>query len=1602
MLSLCLWNSIGWVRINGTDSSALIRATLMTELMTLNCIGTVLAKQGCWSFLKGGFVLTSPSNLSVLYFQYENELIDLLLQHSDDTEINIAVTSASLQPFSEQQWRFNQQYSINTVSTTTTYICKKAVIKYKLTLVQKRKRAVTIHVSDRQGGRLQGAAVTVEQVSRDFPFGSAIAKTILGNLPYQNWFVKRFNAAVFENELKWYATEPKPGQINYTFADQMLEFVRANQISARGHNIFWEDPKYTPAWVQNLTGSTLQAAINSRIKSLMSRYKEEFIHWDVSNEMLHFDFYEQRLGHNATLHFYEMAHQFDPLATLFMNEFNVVETCTDANSTVDAYISRMRELKQGGVSMDGIGLEGHFSVPNLPLMRAILDKLATLGLPIWLTEVDISNKLNEETQAIYLEEVLREGFSHPSVDGIMLWTALHPYGCYQMCLTDNDFHNLPAGNTVDKLLNEWQTGTIEDQTDEQGSYSFYGFLGEYKVYVETNSTKKIGCQWSSFRVAAVDAWKHSDFLCKNYILNGLDNALYNVYSPMVNAKALWESLERKYKTEDAGSKKFVVGKFLDFKMMDSKTVISQVQEFQLILHDIHAEGMVLGESFQVAALIEKLPPTWKDFKNYLKHKRKEMKLEDLIVRLRIEEDNRQSEKKAGNYHQEAKANVVEQASAYGSLSLSLPLSAYPVLPLPNKRQCAMCFDRIFICISVFCAADEPLYDYSAYTECKRHAEKPLYDGGVLKDLAQDIHWIVRDKQNNVSSPAFVLKNLAQASIYSFSSWIKINGTASALIRASLRTEDTTLNCIGTVMAKQGCWSFLKGGFVLNSPSNFSVLYFQLFHMFQHSDDRDVNIAVTSASLQPFTKQQWRFNHQYKINSGERLQGAAIMLEQVSKGFPFGSAIASTIIGNVPYQLSGYTCTGSGYARTVAPVRQLGSSNSGQTHLLRAEPKPGQINYTIADQMLEFVRANQIIARGQNIFWENPNYNPTWVQNLTGSALQSAVNSRIHSLIIKYREDFIHWDVSNEMLHFDFYEQRLGPNATHLHFKIKDLKQGGASMDGIGLEGHFTVPNLPLMRAILDKLATLKLPIWLTEIDISNKLDAETQAIYLEQVLREGFSHPSVNGMMLWTALHRYGCYQMCLTDNDLKNLPAGDTVDKLLNEWQTGFIADQSDELGSYSFFGFLGEYNVTAKYDDDDDGLLYDYSAYTENSDGKEMNITVASTSLQPFTYQQWRTSQQYKINNERKRAITIHVSDVHGDGMQGAEITVEQVSRDFPFGSAIAKTILANPPYQSWFLERFNAAVFENELKWYSTEPRPGQVNYTIPDQMLEFVRANQITARGHNIFWENPAYTPAWVRNLTSPELKLAVNSRIQSLMSKYKSEFIHWDVSNEMLHYDFYEQRLGPNVTLQLFETAHQSDPLATLFMNDFNVVETCNDVNSTVDAYISRLRELERGGVSTAGIGLEGHFTIPNPPLIRAVLDKLATLQLPIWLTEVDISNTLDKETQGTYLEVVLREGFSHPAVNGIMLWTALHPYGCYEMCLTDNNLRNLPAGDVVDKLLKEWHTGVVGGQTDDHGSFSFDGFLGEYKVTVSYANKTANSTFALCQGDETRHFSIQL
>eukprot|EP00253_Pinus_taeda_P015849 PITA_15849 len=443
-----------WVQVR-SGSSALVKATVGMDDVSFICAGTVHATSGCWSFLKGGFVPDWSPAHSRLYFE------------SNNTDVQILVDSVSLQPFTEDEWRLQQEERI----------------------AMKRKKKVIVHVTDLHGNRLQNAEVIVKQKSRQFPFGSAIAKTILGNEPYQKWFAKRFNTAVFENELKWYTTEPEQGKLNYSLADEMLAFCNANSISARGHNIFWEDPKYNPSWVMSLDKEQLQKAVCRRIESLVKRYTGNFINWDVSNELLHFSFYEDKLGPNASDSFFKAAQGIDPWTPMFMNDYNIIETCDDSMATVDSYIKKLQELRNSGRVIEGIGLESHFSKPNLPLMRAVLDKFRTLGLPIWLTEVDVSSKFDEETQARYLEEILREGFSHPAVEGMLMWCALDSEGCHEMCLTDKAFNNLPAGDAVDRLLDDWRTG-VRGKTDAMGCFKFEGFLGDYE-FVARYATKNV-------------------------------------------------------------------------------------------------------------------------------------------------------------------------------------------------------------------------------------------------------------------------------------------------------------------------------------------------------------------------------------------------------------------------------------------------------------------------------------------------------------------------------------------------------------------------------------------------------------------------------------------------------------------------------------------------------------------------------------------------------------------------------------------------------------------------------------------------------------------------------------------------------------------------------------------------------------------------------------------------------------------------------------------------------------------------------------------------------------------------------------------------------
>lgn len=72
----------------------------------------------------------------------------------------------------------------------------------------------------------------------------------------------------------------------------------------------------------------------------------------------------------------------------------------------------------------------------------------------------------------------------------------------------------------------------------------------------------------------------TNHFCKNYILNTHTNKIYDVYCKMKHAKNTWNTLAKKYVTEDARSGKYVVGKFLDYKMVDNKSLKDRIIEFQ--------------------------------------------------------------------------------------------------------------------------------------------------------------------------------------------------------------------------------------------------------------------------------------------------------------------------------------------------------------------------------------------------------------------------------------------------------------------------------------------------------------------------------------------------------------------------------------------------------------------------------------------------------------------------------------------------------------------------------------------------------------------------------------------------------------------------------------------------------------------------------------------------------------------------------------------------------------------------------------------------------------------------------------------------------------
>ncbi|XP_042009296.1 endo-1,4-beta-xylanase 4-like [Salvia splendens] len=450
-----------WIQVDEGEETILAYIKTPSETKPS---GSVIAKTGCWSMLKGGFTA------------YEDEKVDLIFKVPNNKN-EVWIDNVSLKSFTKAEWREQQKRSIN---------------KY-------RKRDIKIKVTDKAGKPLEGANITLTHTRPLFLIGCGTGYSILEAKAYQDFFAARFTAATPHNEMKWYYNEHFQGVENYETADAMVSFFEKNNIAIRGHCILWDSTNASNYWTQTLPPREVLYTTIRRIASVVSRYTGRVIAWDVVNENLHNSYYESILGANASAMIYQVTRAIDPHTPLFINEYNTLEYPKDIKVIPARIVHKIREIKSFPGNEDmvlHIGMQGHFTLrANISYIRAAFDVMGASGSPIWLTELDF---LKSDTQHEDLENVLRESFSHPAVEGIIIFGGWKkkgcrdecinakdynhmPIGCGQMCLIDNNFKITPTGELVDRLiLKEWRSNVVT-VTDKDGVFSGRLFHGDFNL-----------------------------------------------------------------------------------------------------------------------------------------------------------------------------------------------------------------------------------------------------------------------------------------------------------------------------------------------------------------------------------------------------------------------------------------------------------------------------------------------------------------------------------------------------------------------------------------------------------------------------------------------------------------------------------------------------------------------------------------------------------------------------------------------------------------------------------------------------------------------------------------------------------------------------------------------------------------------------------------------------------------------------------------------------------------------------------------------------------------------------------------------------------------
>ncbi|OAV44104.1 endo-1,4-beta-xylanase [Lewinella sp. 4G2] len=233
-----------------------------------------------------------------------------------------------------------------------------------------------------------------------FPIGGAInIRKVMRDSQLRAIVQTEFNSITSTNDMKMYRIAGDPGPLDFSRADSVVAFAKANDLRVFGHALVWHYA--LPDHIANLSAKEMGPFLDEYVTTVVTRYKDDIDGWDVVNEVLDTKGgemrnspFHQKMGREYIDIAFRAARKADPDAKLFINDFGTERD----TAKLSGLLQLVADLQDDQVPIDGIGFQWHLQMrDDTAVIRNNLRRAVATGLLIHVSELDlIFNTHNDE------------------------------------------------------------------------------------------------------------------------------------------------------------------------------------------------------------------------------------------------------------------------------------------------------------------------------------------------------------------------------------------------------------------------------------------------------------------------------------------------------------------------------------------------------------------------------------------------------------------------------------------------------------------------------------------------------------------------------------------------------------------------------------------------------------------------------------------------------------------------------------------------------------------------------------------------------------------------------------------------------------------------------------------------------------------------------------------------------------------------------------------------------------------------------------------------------------------------------------------------------